>query len=315
MREALIVWGGWSGHEPEKGAHIVAGMLEEHGFKVYIENTTEAFADPAIADMSLIVPIVTMSKIEKEEVENLTAAVRGGVGLAGYHGGMCDAFRDSVDYQFMCGGQWVAHPGNIIDYRVDIAKPDDPIMQGISSFPYRSEQYYMHVDPSNEVLATTTFSGEHAPWIEGVVMPVVWKRQARRGPRVLSARSAMSRANSQCRRCARFSSAACYGRRASADCNQIDAAHGCSRNSESGFPPPLWGRVRVGGRAGPFSMAAQGAFARRIFSAASSRCLASATPHAGPPHIGRAEGRPSLEGLWGAGAQAASTSSVARARQ
>ena len=135
MREALIVWGGWSGHEPEKGAHIVGEMLEEHGFKVYVENTTEAFADPAIADMSLIVPIVTMSKIEKEEVENLTAAVRGGVGLAGYHGGMGDAFRESVDYQFMCGGQWVAHPGNIIDYRVDVAKPDDPIMQGIVELP------------------------------------------------------------------------------------------------------------------------------------------------------------------------------------
>ena len=138
---------------------------------------TEAFADPAIADMSLIVPIVTMSKIEKEEVENLTAAVRGGVGLAGYHGGMCDAFRESVEYQFMCGGQWVAHPGNIIDYRVDIARSDDPIMTGISGFNYRSEQYYMHVDPSNEVLATTTFSGAHAPWTEGVVMPVVWKRK------------------------------------------------------------------------------------------------------------------------------------------
>ena len=177
MREALIVWGGWSGHEPQKGAQIVARMLEGDGFKVYVENTTEAFADPAIADMSLIVPIVTMSKIEKEEVENLTAAVRGGVGLAGYHGGMCDAFRESADYQFMCGGQWVAHPGNIIDYRVDVAKPDDPVMQGISGFPYRSEQYYMHVDPSNEVLATTTFSGEYAPWTAGVVMPVVWKRR------------------------------------------------------------------------------------------------------------------------------------------
>jgi len=104
MREALIVWGGWSGHEPEKGAHIVSAMLEEEGFKVYIENTTEAFADPAIADMSLIVPIYTMSKIEKEELTNLTRAVLNGVGLAGYHGGMCDAFRESTDYQFMCGG-------------------------------------------------------------------------------------------------------------------------------------------------------------------------------------------------------------------
>jgi hypothetical protein len=181
MREALIVWGGWSGHEPELGAGIVRGMLETEGFKVYVENTTEAFADPAIRDMSLIVPIYTMSKIEKEELANLTAAIEGGVGLGGYHGGMCDAFRDAVDYQFMCGGQWVAHPGNIIDYRVNIVKHDDPIMQGLDDFAYRSEQYYMHVDPSNEVLATTTFSGDHAPWTKGVVMPVVWKRHHGKG--------------------------------------------------------------------------------------------------------------------------------------
>ena len=177
MREALIVWGGWSGHEPEQSAAIYKSWLEEDGFKVYVEDTTEAFADPAIKDLSLIIPIVTMSKIEKEEVANLTAAVEGGVGLAGHHGGMADAFRDAVDYHFMVGGQWVAHPGNIIDYRVDITRPDDAVMAGIESFPYRSEQYYMHVDPSNEVLATTTFTGEHASWINGVTMPVVWKRK------------------------------------------------------------------------------------------------------------------------------------------
>ncbi len=178
MREALIVWGGWSGHEPEQGAKVISGMLEEAGFKTYVENTTEAFADPAIADINLIVPISTMAKIEKEEVDNLTRAVRGGVGLAGYHGGMGDAFREGVEYQFMVGGQWVAHPGNIIDYTVDIVRPDDPITAGLpGSFPYRSEQYYMHVDPSNEVLATTRFSGEYAPWTRGVVMPVVWKRR------------------------------------------------------------------------------------------------------------------------------------------
>jgi len=181
MREALIVWGGWSGHEPEKGAHIVSAMLEEEGFKVYVENTTEAFADPAIADMSLIVPIYTMSKIEKEELINLTRAVQSGVGLGGYHGGMCDAFREATEYQFMCGGQWVAHPGNIIDYTVAITRPDDPIVAGVGDFPYRSEQYYMHVDPSNEVLATTTFTGKYASWIDGVVMPVVWKRHYGKG--------------------------------------------------------------------------------------------------------------------------------------
>jgi hypothetical protein len=152
-------------------------MLEAEGFDVRLETATAAFADPAIRELDLILPIFTMSKIERGEAENLTSAVRGGVGLAGYHGGMGDAFRDNVEYQFMCGGQWVAHPGDIIDYRVDIERPDDPIMAGLSSFAYRSEQYYMHVDPSNEVLATTTFSGEHAPWIAGVVMPVVWKRK------------------------------------------------------------------------------------------------------------------------------------------
>ena len=182
MREALIIWGGWSGHEPQIGAHIISDMLKAEGFETYVENTTEAFADPAIADMNLIVPIYTMSKIEKEELDNLTRAVRGGVGLAGYHGGMADAFREAVEYQFMVGGQWVAHPGNIVDYRVDIVKPDDPIMRDLPrSFGYRSEQYYMHVDPSNEVLATTTFSGEHADWVEGVVMPVVWKRHHGKG--------------------------------------------------------------------------------------------------------------------------------------
>jgi len=181
MREALIVWGGWSGHEPEQCAAIIKSMLEEDGFKVYVESTTEAFADPAIHDLSLIVPIFTMSKIEKEELSNLSAAVAGGVGLGGYHGGMGDAFREAVDYQFMVGGQWVQHPGNIIDYRVDVTRPDDPIMEGIESFDYTSEQYYMHVDPSIEVLATTTFTGEHAYWIDGVVMPVVWKHKHGKG--------------------------------------------------------------------------------------------------------------------------------------
>ncbi|MCB1501125.1 MAG: ThuA domain-containing protein [Bauldia sp.] len=177
MREAMIVWGGWEGHEPGQGAAIVRAMLEEEGFKVRVETSTAAFADPAIADLSLIVPIYTMAKIAKDEVANLEHAVRNGTGLGGYHGGMGDAFREAVEYQFMCGGQWVAHPGNVIDYRVNITRRDDPVMAGIDDFDYHSEQYYMHVDPSNDVLATTTFSGDHAPWIEGVVMPVVWKRK------------------------------------------------------------------------------------------------------------------------------------------
>ena len=181
MREALIVWGGWEGHEPRQGSEVVAAILKDAGFKVRVENSTAAFADPDLGKLSLIVPIVTMSTIEKDELNNLSEAVQGGVGFGGYHGGMGDSFRNAPLYQFMVGGQWVAHPGDIIDYRVDVTRPDDPVMAGIGSFPYRSEQYYMHVDPSNEVLATTTFTGEHAEWIDGVVMPVVWKRRYGKG--------------------------------------------------------------------------------------------------------------------------------------
>ncbi len=181
MRKALIVWGGWEGHEPEACATIVAEMLRERDFAVRLEDTTRVFADPDLAEFSLIVPIFTRSAIAPDELAGLTGAVRAGVGLGGYHGGMGDAFRDATEYQFMCGGQWVAHPGNIIDYRVDVTRPDDPIMAGIESFPYHSEQYFMHVDPSIEVLATTTFAGDHADWIDGVVMPVVWKKRYGQG--------------------------------------------------------------------------------------------------------------------------------------
>jgi hypothetical protein len=136
------------------------------------------FGDPSIHDLSLIVPVFTMSKIAREHAQNFAKAVENGVGVGGHHGGMSDAFRESTDYQFVIGGQWVAHPGNVIDYTVEVTKPDDPVMQGIpASFPYHSEQYYMHMDPAVEVLATTTFSGEHAAWTKGVVMPVVWKHR------------------------------------------------------------------------------------------------------------------------------------------
>lgn len=180
-KTALIVWGGWDGHTPEQSARVVGEILEQHGFAVDIEPTTEAFADAGLSNYDLIVPAITMSRIEKEELTNLLAAVRGGAGLAGFHGLMCDSFRNEPDYQFMVGGQWVAHPGNIIDFTVNITRHDDPIMQGIDDFVYTSEQYYVHFDPSVEVLATTTFSGEYFDEIEGVVMPVVWKRRYGQG--------------------------------------------------------------------------------------------------------------------------------------
>ncbi len=178
MKEALLVWGGWSGHEPEKGARLFSAFLESQGFATLVCDTLDIYTDEAtMSRMDLIVPIWTMGTITAEQERGLLSAVRAGVGLAGWHGCMADSFRQNPEYQFMVGGQWVAHPGNIYDYTVHISKPEDPIVSGLSDFRMHSEQYYMHVDPMNEVLATTTFSGEHAPWIEGCVMPVVWKKR------------------------------------------------------------------------------------------------------------------------------------------
>lgn len=177
MREALIFWGGWAGHQPEECAAVIKDILEQEGFKVRAEQGTAVLTDPALKEFSLIVPVMTMAKIEKEEVANLISAVKGGTGLLGYHGGAGDTFRESTEYQYMVGGQFVAHPGKFITYDVNVTRPDDAIMAGIPDFNYASEQYYMHVDPSNEVLATTTFSGAHDYWAKGTVMPVVWKRK------------------------------------------------------------------------------------------------------------------------------------------
>lgn len=177
-KSALIVWGGWEGHEPRQTAELFARELAEEGFHVDLEQTLDCFLDAdRLAATDLIVPVFTQSTITREQAQGLLDAVKSGTGIGGWHGGMADAFRDNTEYQFMVGGQWVAHPGNIIDYTVNITAHDDPIMAGLDDFPMHSEQYYLHVDPSNEVLATTIFSGEHAPWIAGTVMPVAWKRR------------------------------------------------------------------------------------------------------------------------------------------
>jgi hypothetical protein len=176
-KNALIVYGGWEGHQPAECALIVEKMLLDEGFVVAKAGETSAFAEPNLGRFDLIVPIFTMGKIMDVESKNLCATVESGSGLAGFHGGMGDSFRLNTDYQFMTGGQWVAHPGNIISYRVNIVDKTDPITKGIEDFDYESEQYYMHVDPNNHVLATATFSGEHCSWIKGAVMPVAWKRR------------------------------------------------------------------------------------------------------------------------------------------
>jgi uncharacterized protein len=176
---ALVVRGGWDGHEPVQTTDRVIPALVERGFNVDIYESLECYTDAELMDdVDVIVQCWTMGEISAPQRVGLLAAVLSGVGLCGWHGGLCDSFRNSPDYQFVTGGQWVAHPGGKLDYEVNFIKPgSDPVVAGLKDFWIHSEQYYMHVDPSNDVLATTTFAGtEDAPWTKGCVMPVVWKR-------------------------------------------------------------------------------------------------------------------------------------------
>jgi type 1 glutamine amidotransferase len=186
-RKALIVWGGWDGHQPKEVAEIFDRVLREEGFQTEVSNTLDAFKDEAkVSQLSLIVPVWTMGQITPEQATPVFKAVKDGVGIAGCHGGMCDAFRMNTEWQFMTGGQWVAHPGNDgVRYTVKIGPHKSPITEGIKDFAVASEQYYMHVDPAVTVLATTRFptpgaDGPHVP--NGTFdMPVVWTKHYGKG--------------------------------------------------------------------------------------------------------------------------------------
>ena len=181
-KRIAIVYGGWEGHEPRQCVEILYPWLVTEGAKVDTFTTLDIYTNlEYMSNVDLIIQIFTMSKITKEQEEGLLEAIRNGAGIAGWHGGLGDAFRNNVAYQFMVGGQWVAHPGGIIDYSVQVTDKNDAVTKGISDFSMHSEQYYMHVDPNVKVLATTTFSGDNAWWIEGCVMPVVWKKYYGKG--------------------------------------------------------------------------------------------------------------------------------------
>jgi type 1 glutamine amidotransferase len=179
VNKALIVHGGWDGHQPQAFAELCAGLLRDEGMSVELADSLAALTEDTLAGLSLVVPIWTMGTIPHERLTDLLEAVCKGVGIAGFHGGMGDAFREATDYQFLVGGQFVAHPDGIKDYVVNIV--EDPLTEGIADFQVHSEQYYMHVDPSNHVLATTTFKPKEASWVTGTVMPVAWTRQWGKG--------------------------------------------------------------------------------------------------------------------------------------
>lgn len=184
--KALIVWGGWDGHQPKEVGQLFQRGLTEDGFEVEMSNTLDVFADAdKLRTLELIVPVWTCGTLTPEQQATVCAAVREtGTGVAGCHGGMCDAFRNSCAWQFMTGGQWVAHPGNDkVQYNVSIRVKDHAITQGIDDFSITSEQYYMHVDPAVKVLATTRFPVAHGPHEPNgpVEMPVLWTKMYGKG--------------------------------------------------------------------------------------------------------------------------------------
>lgn len=181
-KKVLYVYGGWDGHEPEKCRDIFVPWLQSEGAEVFPYDDLTCYDDSVLmSEVDLIIQHFTMSEITGSQERALLDAVKRGVGLAGWHGGLGDSFRNNTEYQYMVGGQWVAHPGNIIPYTVNIVDREDSITRGLEDFDMRSEQYYMHVDPNVKVLATTRFSGEHDFWIEEAVMPVAWKKQYGKG--------------------------------------------------------------------------------------------------------------------------------------
>ena len=178
---ALITWGGWPGHEPDKVAAIFQAMLDDAGMDVTLTDSLACFDEAeGLRDYDLIVPVWTMSELSREAAVNVSEAVSRGTGLAGCHGGMCDAFRANVLWQFMTGANWVSHPGGDgVNYTVRVTDPEHELVAGIGDFEVSTEQYYLHTDPANHVLATTRFptvTWYHSP--NGPVdMPVAWTRR------------------------------------------------------------------------------------------------------------------------------------------
>lgn len=178
MKRALLFWGGWDGHQPETIARLLQTELARHAIQTDLSDTLTCLEnEESLEGYDVILPCWTMGSLSADQTKNLMSAVRGGVGLAGAHGGMGDAFRGNTDYEWMVGGHFVGHP-HVGDYTVRLTVRQSPITEGLPlEFPYRSEQYYMLVDPANEVLADSIYTYEG----RRCVMPVAWTKSWGKG--------------------------------------------------------------------------------------------------------------------------------------
>jgi uncharacterized protein len=181
----LVVRGGWEGHQPLRSSEAVIPFLRSRGFDVAVSESLDVYVDATVmGELDLVVQCWSNGVLTSDQEGGLTSAVAGGTGFAGWHGGVVATFRSSAAYHYMVGGQFVCHPGGFVDYDVDIVgdPADHPVTRGIASFSITTEQYWCHVDPGNDVLASTRFTGSHgAPETAGVSMPVVWTRQHGKG--------------------------------------------------------------------------------------------------------------------------------------
>lgn len=203
QRQALVVRGGWDGHMPVETTELFIPFLREHGFDVRVEEGTAVYADQSVMDtIDLVVQVNTMSTIAKEEFDGLQRAVLAGTGMAGWHGGIADSYRDNADYLHMIGGQFAHHAGkhpdervgeqsdNYISYTVHVTDlgREHPIMQGIDDFDLVSEQYWVLSDEYDDVLATTTQEARAwDAWNRPVTSPAIWTRQWGQGRIFVSA--------------------------------------------------------------------------------------------------------------------------------
>ena len=181
IRQALIVRGGWEGHSPVEATDRFIPFLKENGFSIEVHDGPDVYADTEkLATVDLVLQCYTQGVATDEQVLSLSAAVRAGTGLAGWHGGIVDSFRGSPDYLHLTGGQWAAHPGGFVEYEVVVAgeRSSHPIMAGLDRWRLNTEQYWVLTDELNDVLATTTFPvGPETPWREELTCPAVWTRQ------------------------------------------------------------------------------------------------------------------------------------------
>lgn len=179
-RRALVVRGGWDGHQPVQTTDSFVPFLTANGFQLTVSDSLDVYTDTELmADVDLVIQTWTMGEITPEQAGGLIAAVEAGTGFGGWHGGIVDSFRGSVDYQRLTGGQFLCHPGGFVDYEIEVVAEhrDHPIMVGIERVALHTEQYWILSDGASDVLATTTIpAGSDTAWATPITCPAVWTR-------------------------------------------------------------------------------------------------------------------------------------------